>query len=71
MFGDQVPSLFFCGNDPAAKQVVATLISDAGFDPVDVGGIRSSRFLEPLEQLWVEILKSGIQQEFIFSLLRR
>ena len=71
MFGDQVPSLFFCGDDPAAKQVVATLISDAGFDPVDVGGIRSSRFLEPLEQLWVEILKSGIQQEFIFSLLRR
>lgn len=70
-FGAQVPTLFFCGDDAAAKQVAAQLILDSGFDPVDVGGIRSARFLEPLEQLWVEILKSGIQQEFIISLLRR
>jgi len=70
-FGGVAPTLFFCGDDPAAKQLVAALISDSGFEPVDVGGITTSRFLEPLEQLWVEILKSGIQQEFILSLLRR
>ncbi|MFQ6538610.1 MULTISPECIES: NADPH-dependent F420 reductase [Aphanothece] len=71
MFGGIVPTLFYCGNDVAAKQVVAGLIADSGFDPVDVGPIRSSRFLEPLEQLWVEVIKSGIQEEFIISLLRR
>jgi len=70
-FGGVAPTLFFCGDDAAAKQVVAGLIADSGFEPFDVGGISTSRFLEPLEQLWVEILKSGIQQEFILSLLRR
>jgi predicted dinucleotide-binding enzyme len=71
LFGGIVPTLFFCGNDVHAKQLAAKLISDSGFDPVDVGGIRSSRFLEPLEQLWVEIIKSGLKQEFVISLLRR
>jgi 8-hydroxy-5-deazaflavin:NADPH oxidoreductase len=70
-FGGVAPTLFFCGEDAEAKQVVAGLIADSGFEPFDVGGIATSRFLEPLEQLWVEILKSGIQQEFILSLLRR
>lgn len=71
MFGDTRPTLFFCGDHAEAKQVVARLITDTGFEPFDVGGIRTARFLEPLEQLWVEIIKSGIQQEFILSLLRR
>jgi predicted dinucleotide-binding enzyme len=47
------------------------LITDSGFEPFDVGKIYSSRFLDPLEQLWNEVSKSGIQQEYIFSLLRR
>jgi predicted dinucleotide-binding enzyme len=63
--------LFFCGHDTQAKQVVAKLITDSGFEPFDVGKISSSRFLDPLEQLWNEVSKSGIQQEYIFSLLRR
>ena len=70
MFGEMRPTLFFCGDDAEAKRVAATLISDSGFEPFDLGGIYSSRFLETLEQLWVEVIKSGIQQEFIFSLLR-
>jgi hypothetical protein len=70
-FGGVAPTLFFCGEDAEAKRIVAGLIADSGFEPFDVGGIATSRFLEPLEQLWVEILKSGIQQEFILSLLRR
>jgi hypothetical protein len=65
------PTLFFCGDDAGAKQTVAGLIAASGFEPFDVGALSTARFLEPLEQLWVEILKSGIQQEFILSLLRR
>lgn len=30
--------MFFAGEDAEAKEVVATLISDSGFEPVDVGG---------------------------------
>lgn len=71
-FGPVVaPTLFFCGDDAGAKAVVAGLIRESGFEPFDVGALSTARFLEPLEQLWVEILKSGIQQEFVLSLLRR
>jgi hypothetical protein len=63
-FGDVTPVLFFCGDDAQSKSVVAMLIADSGFEPLDVGGIQTSRFLEPMEQLWVEIAKSGIGQEF-------
>lgn len=70
-FGDVTPVLFFCGDDAQSKSIVARLISDSGFEPFDVGGIQTSRFLEPMEQLWVEIAKSGIGQEYVFSLLRR
>ena len=70
-FGSVTPTLFFCGDDADAKAVVAELITASGFSPFDVGGLSTARFLEPLEQLWVEILKSGIQEEFILSVLRR
>jgi len=31
--------LFLCGDDPGAKETVAELIEDAGFCPVDLGGL--------------------------------
>ncbi|MEO3977672.1 NAD(P)-binding domain-containing protein [Streptomyces sp. CAU 1734] len=37
---------FYAADDTAAGEVVAALISDAGFDPVRVGGIGSSRRIE-------------------------
>ncbi len=30
-------AMFFCGDDDAAKAVVASLIADSGFEPVDIG----------------------------------
>jgi hypothetical protein len=41
------PSLFYCGNDDDTKNVVAQLIRDAGFEPVDAGPLRIARYLEP------------------------
>ncbi len=29
--------MFFCGDDAAAKAVVASLITDSDFEPVDIG----------------------------------
>src|SRR2546422_3208604 len=45
------PSLVYCGDDPAAKDVAATLIRDVGFDPVDAGPLRIARYLEPFSLL--------------------
>jgi 8-hydroxy-5-deazaflavin:NADPH oxidoreductase len=42
------PSLVYCGDDAPAKAVVAQLIRDIGFDPVDAGPLRIARYIEPL-----------------------
>ncbi|WP_266159464.1 NADPH-dependent F420 reductase [Dyella silvatica] len=51
----QRPTQFYCGDDADAKRVVATLIDELGFDPVDAGPLTSARFLEPLGMLMVQL----------------
>jgi len=41
------PSLLICGDDGGAKALAAGLIQDLGFDAVDAGPMRLSRYLEP------------------------
>jgi predicted dinucleotide-binding enzyme len=38
--------MFMCGDDPGAKDVVARLIDDAGFTPVDLGGLGDATPME-------------------------
>ena len=53
------PSLLYCGDDAPAREVAATLIRDAGFDPVDAGGLRSARFIEPFTLLVAVLAYDG------------
>ncbi len=46
---------FYCGDDSRAKEIVAKLIQDAGFEPVDVGVLKNARYLEPMAQLNIQI----------------
>jgi 8-hydroxy-5-deazaflavin:NADPH oxidoreductase len=50
------PWCVFPSGDEEAKPVVAQLIRDAGFDPVDLGGIDDSRLQDPGSALWINIL---------------
>jgi predicted dinucleotide-binding enzyme/3-methyladenine DNA glycosylase Tag len=50
------PWVVFLSGDEEAKPVVAQLVRDAGFDPVDLGGIDDSRLLDPGSALWLNIL---------------
>ena len=50
------PWVMFLSGDEEAKPVVAQLIRDAGFDPVDLGGIDDSRLQDPDSALWINIL---------------
>jgi 8-hydroxy-5-deazaflavin:NADPH oxidoreductase len=43
---DQRVVLFLCGDDAGAKATVAGLIADAGFEPVDVGGLADAGPME-------------------------
>jgi 8-hydroxy-5-deazaflavin:NADPH oxidoreductase len=53
-FGDDRPSVFYCGDDDAAKQVVAGLIKDCDYEAVDVGKLQVARSLETLATAWVQ-----------------
>jgi predicted dinucleotide-binding enzyme len=44
--GDQRVVQWLCGDDADAKEVVAALIEDAGFVPVDVGGTAGCSVME-------------------------
>lgn len=46
------PTMFYCGNDIEAKQVVATILAQFGWEPADMGGAAGARAIEPLCQLW-------------------
>lgn len=47
------PTMFLCGNDDAAKQVVTSLLADTGWDVADLGGIEAARHLEAMCMAWV------------------
>jgi len=53
------PSLVYCGDDAGSKRMAAGLIHDIGFDPVDVGPLRISRYVEPFALLVAEIAYEG------------
>lgn len=39
-------AMFMAGQDPAAKETVARLVADSGFEPVDIGGWREVWIME-------------------------
>jgi hypothetical protein len=41
------PHLLTYGDDPQAKRQAGQLIRDAGFEPLDAGGLRTGRYAEP------------------------
>ena len=53
------PSLVYCGDDREAKEVVAGLIHDVGFDPVDAGPLRMARYSEPFTLLIARLAYEG------------
>ena len=49
------PAVCYCGDETEAKHVVARLIKQMGFEPVDCGALAVSRYLEPLALLVAEL----------------
>ena len=53
------PSLVYCGDHESAKETVAQLIRDTGFDPVDAGPLRMARRTEPFALLVAQLAYEG------------
>jgi hypothetical protein len=69
---DVKPAMLFCGNDAAAKETVATLIADLGWEPVDVGGLEQALHLEHMTLLWVRMVRvKGHSPHLVWAALRR
>ncbi len=70
--GGQRVDVPLAGDDAAAKQVVADLARQAGFEPIDVGPLRNAALLESFAVLWIHLaLVGGQGRDFAFKLLRR
>jgi predicted dinucleotide-binding enzyme len=52
IFQDGQPTMFYCGNDAAAKAQVRTILQQFGWEPADMGSAAAARAIEPLCQLW-------------------
>ena len=46
------PTMFICGNDPAAKKEVSEILTLFGWETEDLGGAAAARAIEPLCILW-------------------
>jgi predicted dinucleotide-binding enzyme len=46
------PTMFICGNDEAAKQIVKDVLDQFGWETEDMGKMEAARAIEPLCMLW-------------------
>lgn len=47
------PDMFIGGNDDGAKKIVSQICEHFGWGVIDLGGIETSRYLEPMCLVWV------------------
>jgi predicted dinucleotide-binding enzyme len=65
------PVMFICGDDDAAKAVTGGLVTELGFETVDVGDLTLARLLEPYALIWIHLaLRRGFGTNWGFGLIR-
>jgi 8-hydroxy-5-deazaflavin:NADPH oxidoreductase len=69
-FAGGKPTMFICGNDAPAKQVVRGILDDFGWETEDMGGVEAARAIEPLCMLWC--IPGFVKQDWMhaFKMLR-
>jgi predicted dinucleotide-binding enzyme len=61
------PDMFICGDDKKAKEQVSRICKDFAWEPVDVGGIDVSHYLEATAMVWIiTAIKGDWNQAFKF-----
>jgi 8-hydroxy-5-deazaflavin:NADPH oxidoreductase len=71
-FGNDKATMFYCGDDLDTKRTVSALIADLGFEPVDVGPLKNSRYLEPLAALIIQLaISQDMGTNIAIKLLKR
>ncbi len=71
-YNGTVATGFYCGNDHEAKKVVAELIAQSGFEPIDCGDLTQARNLEAMTLLFLNLaFRQGMGGQIAFKLLKR
>jgi 8-hydroxy-5-deazaflavin:NADPH oxidoreductase len=71
-YGDLKPAMLIAGNDRAAKDCVADLCRQLGWEPVDTGNLAMSLHLEHMTLLWVKMARvQGRGADFTWAMLQR
>lgn len=71
-YGEQQATMFYCGDDAEAKQVVGELISQLDMEAVDSGPLQNARYLEPLAMLYIHLaVREGWGGNCALKMLRR
>jgi predicted dinucleotide-binding enzyme len=66
------PTMFICGNDDQAKKtVIDNILTQLGWETIDIGGIEGARLLEPLAFLWITHYFRTGNGNHAFKLLRK
>jgi 8-hydroxy-5-deazaflavin:NADPH oxidoreductase len=65
------PVMLLAGDDEAAKSTVSRLVSKLGFEPLDAGGLKQARILEPFAMVWInQALARGFGRDWAFGVVR-
>jgi predicted dinucleotide-binding enzyme len=64
------PDMFICGDSEDAKQKVTVLLTEFGWNTVDIGGIDTSHYLEAMCMVWVLSAMRAGEWKQAFKLLR-
>ncbi len=65
-------TMFICGDNARAKDIVTGLAEDLGFEAVDAGDLVMARCLEPLALLWIRLaIVQKLGRDIAFKLVRR
>lgn len=70
-FDGKPAMMFMCGDDAEAKTFVGWLVSDLGFEMVDVGPLANAEALEAMARLWVYLSRNGMGRDFAFRLVKK
>ena len=64
------PAMPYCGDDIKAKETVAGLIAQLGWQPMDVGGADSALHLEHMALLWIKVVRAQNKPNFVWSIVQ-
>jgi len=66
------PVMLICGNNAQAKQQVAQINTDMGFDTLDTGALNQALHLEHMTLLWVKMARTGKHHpRFVWAYLEK